>query len=179
MIRYRGSAADFRHDLERFVRVLTGVEPDYSGQVDVVKEEMAQALLGKLHAAYETKKTGGVDELGIKWPELAESTIKRKGHAIIMVEESELLDSLKPGASHPDQILKLGPGWFEVGSERSTPGGIPLISIHAKGSSRLPIRRVLPDMDLPESWIEAMGQPLIEAVASEGFWRAFLGSKAA
>jgi hypothetical protein len=178
-IRYRGTRDDFRGELARLVACLAGDES--SPRIESVKRKMAEALLGKIHEAYEIKKRGGTDEFGIEWPELAPSTIRRKGHAIIMVEEGELLESLRPGSGHADQILRLGPGWLEVGSDRSTPGGTPLITIHARGGPHLPVRRVLPPegAELPAAWVEAMGTVLSEELASDSFWREFLAGRAA
>lgn len=178
-IHYRGTPGDFRQDLARLMACLAGKQT--SPRIEAVKVKMANVLLGKIHDAYMVKKFGGTDEFGIQWPELAESTIRRKGHATILIESGELADSLRPESNHPDQILRLGPGWLEVGSDRAAPNGQPLISIHAKGGPRLPIRRVLPPdgADLPESWVAAMGAVLNEELADESFWRDFLGGKAA
>ena len=180
-IQYRGSRSDFRNDLGRLLAALAGDGLDPSGRIDRIKERMAEVLLEKISDAYEVKMRGGTDEFGIQWPDLSPATIRRKGHATIMVEESELLASLQPGSGHPDQILRMGPGWLEVGSDRSTRSGVPLISIHARGNARLPVRRVLPppDAELPAAWVEAMGQVLLDEFSTEEFWRTFLGSKAA
>lgn len=176
---YRGNRNDFRLEVARLMRCLTGDES--ASLVEQIKTRMAEVLLGKIHAAYEIKKLGGTDELGIQWPPLSPVTVRRKGHAIIMVEQSDTLESLRPGSGHADQVLRLGPGWLEVGSDRSTPSGIPIITLHSRATARRPARPILPadGMELPASWIEAMGNSLLEALAGEPFWREFLGGRAA
>jgi hypothetical protein len=178
-ITYRGSPADFRAEVDRLMRCLAGEAAD--PRVDEIKRRMAEVLLGKIHEAYQLKKVGGTDDLGVQWPELSPVTVRRKGHATIMVEEGDTLESLRPASGHPNQILRLGPGWLEVGSDRSTPGGIPIISLHSRSHGRTPARPILPadGVELPASWVEAMGQVLLEALTQQQFWREFLGGMAA
>jgi hypothetical protein len=178
---YRGAQDDLRAECARLPAIIVGHEPDPTGRIDAAKQRMAEMLLEKIHEAYEVKKTGGTDEMGITWPPLAPSTVRRKGHATIMVDTGGLEESLRPGSGHPDQIIRFGPGWIEVGSERSTPSGIPLTMLHAKGNANLPVRRILPEpgVELPPSWVEAMGQVLLDELGDPAFWRAYLGGKAA
>ncbi len=116
------------------------------------------AALVEIHKAFGVRSRGGTDASGLSWPPLAEATIKRKGHSLILIQTKALEASLRPGARPDDagptppqvdnQIFRPGENSVTVGSS------LPYAPYHHNGvPGRLPARPLWSETSRwPSSW---------------------------
>lgn len=85
--------------------------------------------LEQTHAAgFESESTPG----GEKWPPLAPSTVRRKGHDVILLETGRLKSSLVAGGA--DAVREVSHRGLLFGTQ------VEYASIHQNGTSRIPQR---------------------------------------
>ncbi len=101
---------------------------------------VATAINAELHRQFED----GVDPYGRPWAKLADSTVARKGHDTILVDDGALATETR--------ALPMGGAGIELVSNEV--GGY-----HQSGTSRMPRRPILPDgSSLPKAWQAAIAE---------------------
>lgn len=100
--------------------------------------------------------------------------------ALILRDTGRLLNSLSPEhRGSVDQQLKIAPGVLTVGSNVSYfvyhQSNEPR-KLKKDGTPILPRRQVLPDEThpMPDSWKNAMGSTIVNAISSKEFWTSYL-----
>lgn len=175
--KYRGTRQNLLQMLQSLPGILSGHLPDPTGLVAEVHRRAALALMRKLHESYRVRSTGGSDPDGLPdWPALAPYTVRKKGHAKILIDTQQLFDSLNPDTMTGHTILNLLASAIEVGSNRSGDDGVPLLTKHARGGPRLPQRRLIPEK-VPGSWKRAMAAEIIKAAMETGMLARLLQSR--
>jgi phage gpG-like protein len=93
-----------------------------------------QQYLEQEHARFIAMQAGPGGE---PWKQLAESTVNRKGHAIILVDKTDLAQSIA-GPGHKDAIREI----VNEGSNHGLSFGtrVPYSKFHQHGTKKLPIR---------------------------------------
>lgn len=114
---------------------------------------------GEIAKAFIAKRFDEYSAGGGEWPELAASTIKRKGHNRILKEKNQLRQAFNPGGT--GVTIRVDNNGVTISmSNASHHSGLTfreLVSIHAEGSTRLPIREVIPSV-LPKSVLSKMSK---------------------
>ena len=154
-VRYRGSLANLQRALARAVKKATRDRR--------VLEAVGLATMEIVHEAFVAKEGGGADEAGLKWPALAESTVRKKGDDAILVEEGDLEASLKPASgSRPKyQVFRIRKNFWEGGTRR------PFALAQHKGiKGKLPQRRLWAEFRAwpREWWNKILGAATVEIV---------------
>ena len=75
---FRGTRADITRIALQLAAVLAGRAPDTQGVARSFMLTLGFAALTDIREAYLVKASGGTDEMGIRWPPLAPSTIARR-----------------------------------------------------------------------------------------------------
>ena len=151
-MRWRGTKAELLAALNKLPGVLSNAEPDPYGLSIVFMAEVGAAALRCVYDDFRAKSDGGTGRDGVKWADLAESTLERrraKGivHDAILRETEALRQSLEPGSMAPGQVFRLEQGSVTVGSE------IPYADHHQNGTPRMPARPIVPvDGAIPPGW---------------------------
>lgn len=106
---------------------------ELAGLPSKVAVRVAAALTKELQRMFKEER----DPYGNAWAELAEATVRKKGHDTILYEKGELQDGTKatpaPGAG---VRIHIGPkGYF-----------------HQVGRENMPARKLLPEYGLPAKW---------------------------
>ena len=256
-----------KRDLQRLIAdlpaVLAGRLPDRGGSILAIKVKMCEVLLARITDAYVIKSQGGTDAMGIKWPQLAWSTLQRRNkgnlgparaafnrlnsaqqrlfrkkayaatrllfskdmtakrkafydlekkrnkmtpqkyqqkkrdllkgkppaqfknqvasgvYALILIEFGKMLAGFTPRG--PNNFMKTGPGWIEVGSTdervKYHDSSLPRQK-KADGTDRLPRRQIMPDGKLPYTWSRDLRKVVKDALHTTQFWKAYLGARA-
>jgi hypothetical protein len=124
---------------------------DNLGELATVPSRVARAVAEDFNALLQDEFDQEQDPYGDDWAELAESTIRKKGHDTIMFETGETREQTRAHALQ-------GAG---IGLETTDKAGFNMFD----GDDR-PGRPVLPAGDeLPEEWQEAIARRFSEAVA--------------
>ncbi len=123
--------------------------------------DAGQAVLEVVHTAFLIKTAGSTDASGLRWPELAPVTVKKKKHDIILVEGGELEQSLEPGQGRKRyQVFRPLRNGVEVGTDR------PFAWRQHKGGKRLPQRKLWNDLKKwPGHWWQKVLVPVRLRVA--------------
>lgn len=103
-------------------------------ELPIILEDLATDLM---NIEYDRFQSGGFSPYGGDgWAELAESTVKAKGHDQILVDTELLKNSLSQRGAD-GQILDITPEGFRFGTE------VPYAEYHQKGTVNMPARPVL------------------------------------
>ena len=128
--------------------------------------------------AYRAKKQKLQDRYREALANVGKAAVSGKFHRILLVT-GRMRGSVNPG--DPDNILRTGPGYVEIGS------GVGYFKYHnsdkprrknADGTDRLPRRQVLPDRTFPADWLAAAYRVLREGLRDPVFWSMYLAGKA-
>jgi hypothetical protein len=84
-------------------------------------------LMAEMHQQYFLSATGPG---GSKWPPLAASTIERKGHDTILVDEGDLVGSLNSASGGGNSIRETVDEWDGAGAGFSFGTGVPYSKYH-------------------------------------------------
>ena len=109
---------------------------------------LTEALV-KLEEQHEAMYSGGHDSNGDAWPPLAPSTVKRKGHATILVDSGRMKASLvgQSGDSIRDVVSEGGSAGAVFGTD------VEYAHFHVDGTARMPAR---PPVGISEETIGAV-----------------------
>ncbi len=115
-----------------------------------------QVLEDETHDAF----SQGQASDGTPWPELAESTKKRKGHGIKLIEAEAMLNSLING-SHPDAVREFiqetNHQSFVFGTRDKKAG------LHTTGTKKMPAR---PPVTVPDSYPDDLAELTVDHQAA-------------
>ncbi len=163
--------------LEQFQRVyLLGMR--LSGK-NPIREGLEKASGIYMNYAYQRFKRNAVG--GGRWPRLSLITIKRKGHATILVDTGTLKESLNPKSYRGQGLRTFGRGGFRVGiqSQITHPKSDLMVDelakVHhfgrGKSGQNLPVREVLPTPtpEIQRAMARAVGAGIREAARRAGF----------
>lgn len=96
-----------------------------------------------LYNRYENYARGGGD-----WQPLAESTIRAKGHGLILIDSGFMIENFNPSFRKPSQLSINIPFGIRVQipdtqHPEAKTSLYNLMSWHANGSARLPVRKIV------------------------------------
>jgi phage gpG-like protein len=118
--------------LQALTRLLGELNPTFSKAVENSAREIERLIVRE----FDTQR----DPYGGAWTPLKPATIKRKGSSRILVDSGALKDSVRVDASGSKvRILMNDYALF-----------------HQTGTSRLPVRKILPDDEIPPAWDQAI-----------------------
>jgi phage gpG-like protein len=100
-------------------------------------EPMLRSFLTDLQVIHEVYFASEIDPSGEAWPRLAESTVARKGHSIVLWETGRLEDSLEGTTGDSIRVVSTGEGsedFLVFGTS------VPYSIFHQEGTGRMPQR---------------------------------------
>lgn len=114
--------------------------------------ELMEGEVAEVEAETRERFAGQIDSNGTAWPPLKPATIKRKGHARILVETGRLGVSLVEDG-HPDAVIEIidepGQGGFSRGT------GVEYAGFHQTGTKRMPAR---PPVGVTEAYCDGFAE---------------------
>ncbi len=115
---FRGTKAQLRGFLTRLPRMLAGTLPDETdGGVRAFWVRAGLAALAVIRDAYVVKARGGTDASGLKWPELAESTITRRLRKAGLPSRWRAMKNVQ---SAYGTVARTGRGWKKLERAKAT-----------------------------------------------------------
>lgn len=94
-IYYRGTRADVKRIILQAIRIAAGADVDTLAVRQAVQYRMGNALLSKVQQAFVVKSRHGTDEAGIKWKELAESTLQARRRKAGLGTERQIKEKMR------------------------------------------------------------------------------------
>lgn len=135
--------------LEQFGRILLEVEADLR---EADYEPTLEDFIPVLEAGEATAFQSGTEPGGAAWVPLAESTIRKKGHGIILVETEKLMKSLTSGGG--DAVRETTERGMIFGTS------VEYSSFLEDGTSRMPAR---PHVGMSEGTLEQLVNAIADA----------------